>query len=461
MKETTAIVLAAGKGTRMRSRRAKILHPLLGRPLLAYPLDACREAGIHEIVVVAGHQADAVREAFQGQGVRFALQEEQLGTAHAVLCARPEVSRADGTAVILSGDVPLLRAGTLERLVADHERSGALVTVLTMVPGSPDGYGRIVRDEAGNVARIVEDRDADEAERAVREVNAGTYAVRLPWLWKALEEVGSDNSQGEYYLPDIVDLAAREGKAASVLLDDPDEVLGVNSREQLAEASALLRLRINRAWMEAGVTVEDPAGAWIEPGVELAPDVTVGAGCRLEGRTRVGAGSRIEQGSVLTDSVVGENVRIRPYCVLTDAEVGDEAQVGPFAHLRPRAKLGRGAKAGNFVELKNAVLGPGSKANHLSYLGDAEIGSGTNIGAGTITCNYDGEKKHRTTVGDRAFIGSNASLVAPVTVGDDAVIGAGSTITQDVEPGALGIGRARQRNLAGWRKKAPRGKTEE
>ncbi len=453
MNDVVAIVLAAGKGTRMNSDLAKVLHPLLGRPLLAYPLAACRDAGVGRIVAVVGHQADRVRETLAAPDLTFALQAEQRGTGHAVAVTRDALDDFSGTALILCGDVPLLRPETLAHLADRHRASGDRVTVLSMAPADPTGYGRLVRDADGRLRAIVEERDADDAQRAVGEVNTGTYAVDVPWLWDAVAGLAADNSQGEYYLTDIVAAAAREGRAGSVLLDDPGEVMGVNSRVHLAEASAVLRDRINRAWMEAGVTLEDPASTWIEPGVELEPDVVVGPACRLAGTSRVAAGARIETGCVVTDSEIGPGARLKPYSVVGEARVGPGAQVGPFAHLRPGAVLEDDAKAGNFVEMKKAVLGRGSKASHLTYLGDAAVGPGANIGAGTITCNYDGVNKHATVIGAGAFIGSNTALVAPVTVGAGATVAAGSTITKHIPDSALGVARAKQRNVEGWSEK--------
>ncbi|MBI5017755.1 MAG: bifunctional UDP-N-acetylglucosamine diphosphorylase/glucosamine-1-phosphate N-acetyltransferase GlmU [Deltaproteobacteria bacterium] len=450
MNDVAAVVLAAGKGTRMKSAVAKVLHPLLGRPLLSYPLDACRQAGIGRIVAVVGHQAEEVEKALGAPDVLFALQAEQRGTGHAALCARSALQGFSGTAVLLCGDVPLLRPETLTALLDAHHRTGALATVLSMVPPDPRGYGRLVRDRAERLARIVEERDASEAEKAVREVNTGTYAVELPWLWGVLAGLSPANSQGEYYLTDVVAAAAAEDRAGSLLLGDPTEVMGINSRTHLAEAAGALRRRINEEWMEAGVTLEDPATTWIEPGVVLAPDVTIGPACRLAGATRVDAGALVEQGVVVTDSRIGPGAHIKPYCVFSGATVGAGAEVGPFAHLRPGAELGEASRVGNFVEMKKSRLGRGSKASHLTYLGDTEIGEKVNVGAGTITCNYDGAAKHRTVIGDGAFIGSNTSLVAPVTVGAGATVAAGSTVTQDVPEGALGVGRARQRNVAEW-----------
>mgnify|MGYP005847318617 CR=1 FL=1 len=461
MNDIVAVVLAAGQGTRMRSSLAKVLHPLLGRPLLSYPLDACRAAGVERIVAVVGHQADQVRRRLGAADVTFALQAEQKGTGHALLCARGSLACGEGdrefrgTALVLCGDVPLIRPETLRRLAQTHRQAGALVTVLSMEPPEPRGYGRILRDAAGRLVRIVEERDASPSERAVREVNTGTYALELPWVWDALGRVGAANSQGEYYLTDVVAAAAQDRRAAAVLLEDPEEVMGINSRLHLAEAGAALRRRINRAWMEAGVTLEDAQTAWIEPGVVLEPDVTLGPFVRLEGTTRIASGARVDQGAVITDSEIGPGAHVKPYCVVAQARVGPGAQVGPFAHLRPGAVLADDARVGNFVEMKKSVLGRGSKANHLTYLGDATVGEGANIGAGTITCNYDGVHKHQTAIGDGAFIGSNTALVAPVTVGAGATVAAGSTVTHDVPDGALGVARGKQRNVEGWNRRKP------
>ena len=452
MEHTAALILAAGKGTRMRSVLAKVLHPLLGRPLLWYPLEACRQAGVERLVVVVGHQAEAVRRAAGAPDVAFALQAEQNGTGHAVLCAREALADYRGTALILCGDVPLIRPETLRRLVEAHRSAGALLTVLTMELPDPTGYGRIVRDGDGRLVRIVEEADASDEERSICEVNSGTYAVELPWLWAVLERLRPDNRQAEIYLTDAVEAAVKEDRALALQVADPAEVMGVNSRVHLARAAAVLRDRINHAWMEAGVTLEDPASTWIEPGVELEPDVTIGPGVRLAGRTQVASGARIDTGCVLTDTVVGPGCHLKPYCVATEARLEAGAQAGPFAHLRPGAVVGPEARVGNFVEMKKAVLGRGSKANHLTYLGDATVGEGVNIGAGTITCNYDGKNKHPTVIRDGAFIGSNTSLVAPVTVGAGATVGAGSTITKDVPDNALGVARGRQRNIPGWKR---------
>jgi bifunctional UDP-N-acetylglucosamine pyrophosphorylase/glucosamine-1-phosphate N-acetyltransferase len=452
MKEIVSIILAAGMGTRMKSTRAKVLHPLLGRPLISYSVGASRRVGAQTSVLVVGHQGDEVREVFaHAPDLAFAIQENQRGTADAVASAKKALAGFTGTALILCGDVPLVRAETLDKLLAIHEAGSSLVTVLSMECANPTGYGRLVRSAKQALMAIVEERDASDEERLVTEVNTGTYAVELPWLWEALEKIDTSNAQNELYLTDIVAIASQEGRAASLIVADADEALGINSREQLAQAATILRRRINSEWMAAGVTLEDPATTWIEPGVTLDADVTIGPGCRLCGATSVGTGTLIEQGAVISDSIIGQDVHVKPHCVINQAQVGAGAQVGPFAHLRPKAILEEGSRVGNFVELKNSRLGKGAKANHLAYLGDTDIGDKANIGAGTITCNYDGVNKFRTIIGKRAFIGSNSSLVAPVEVGDDAVVAAGSTITKGVEPRALGLGRAKQKNISGWK----------
>ncbi|PLX46058.1 MAG: UDP-N-acetylglucosamine diphosphorylase/glucosamine-1-phosphate N-acetyltransferase [Deltaproteobacteria bacterium] len=455
VKEKAAIILAAGKGTRMRSRLTKVLHPLLGRPLLAYPINACRGAGVENVVAVVGHGGEEVRAAFEGWGIRFANQNEQLGTAHAVLAAKEAVGEVEGIALILSGDVPLIRESTLLALLNAHKSSGRKVTLLSMVPDDPKGYGRLLY-EGENLVGIVEERDASPEQRRLKEVNTGTYAVDLPWLWDALARVGCDNEQGEYYLTDIIGMAAKDGSAGAIKLEDNDEAMGVNDRVQLAEAQRLMRVRVNREHMLNGVTFEDPPSTWVEPSATIASDVTIGANVKLCGNTVIGVGAIIGQGSVISDSAIGRDVEVKPYSVVLEASIAGSAKIGPFAHLRPGAKVGEAARVGNFVEVKNSILHSGVKASHLTYLGDAEVGAGTNIGAGTITCNYDGVNKFKTKIGERAFIGSNSSLVAPVEIGAEATVGAGSTITSDVESGALGVSRAKQRTIPRWKRPVKR-----
>jgi bifunctional UDP-N-acetylglucosamine pyrophosphorylase/glucosamine-1-phosphate N-acetyltransferase len=448
-----AVVLAAGKGTRMKSRTAKVLHPIGGRPLVYYPVKRALDAGASPVVVVVGHQAEAVEAALAaalpGAPIRFAVQKEQLGTAHAVLAAKAALRGWKGPIAILSGDTPLLREETLRRVVAARARARAPIAFATMTLEAPRGYGRVVRDPKGRPARIVEERDATEAERALREVNAGLYCADAAFLWKALARVGSDNAQKELYLTDLVAIAARSAGAAAVAVD-PAEASGVNDREELARAGRVLLRRRASALMRAGVTIEDPDRFDCDEGVEIAADVAIEPGARLLGRTRVGAGCRIGAGVILRDAVLAQDVTVRPYTIVEESTVASAAILGPFSRIRPGSDIGEGAHVGNFVETKKSRLGKGAKANHLAYVGDAFVGAGANIGAGTITCNYDGEKKHETRIGDGAFIGSDAILVAPLEIGAGAYVAAGSVITNAVPPGALALGRARQENKEGW-----------
>jgi bifunctional UDP-N-acetylglucosamine pyrophosphorylase/glucosamine-1-phosphate N-acetyltransferase len=448
-----AVVLAAGKGTRMKSRTAKVLHEIGGRPLAYYPIKRALDAGASPVVVVVGHQAEAVEAAIAaalpGAPIRFAVQKQQLGTAHAVLAAKAALRGWKGPIAILSGDTPLLEEETLRRVVAARARARAPLAFAAMTLDAPRGYGRVVRDPKGRPARIVEEKDASEAERALREVNAGLYCVDAAFLWKALARVGSDNAQKELYLTDLVAIAARRAGAAAVAVD-PAQAAGVNDREELARAARVLLRRRASALMRAGVTIEDPDRFDCDEGVEIAPDVAIEPGVRLLGRTRVGAGCRIGAGAILRDATLAPHVTVRPYTLVDESTVASDAILGPFSRLRPGSEIGEGAHVGNFVETKKSRLGKGAKANHLAYVGDATVGAGVNIGAGTITCNYDGEKKHPTVIGDGAFIGSDSILVAPLEIGAGAYVAAGSTITQAVPPGALALGRARQENKEGW-----------
>ena len=469
-----AVVLAAGKGTRMKSRTAKVLHPIAGRPLAYYPIKRALDAGASPVVVVVGHQAEAVEAAvaaaLPGAPLRFVVQQQQLGTAHAVLAARAALRGWKGPIAILSGDTPLLEEETLRRVVAARARAKAAIAFATMTLDAPRGYGRVVRDPKGRPQRIVEEKDATEAERGLREVNAGLYCADAAFLWKALARVGADNALEEFYLTDLVSMAARRDGAVAVearsagaaaVPVDPAQAAGVNDREELARAARVLLRRRASALMRAGVTIEDPERFDCDEGVEIAADVVVEPGVRLLGRTRVGAGCRRGAGAILRDAVLAPDVTVRPYTLVDESTVASLAILGPFSRIRPGSDIGEGAHVGNFVETKKSRLGKGAKANHLAYVGDAVVGAGVNIGAGTITCNYDGEKKHETRIGDGAFIGSDSILVAPIEIGAGAYVAAGSTVTDPVPPGALALGRARQVNKEGWaeRRRAERART--
>ena len=446
------VVLAAGLGTRMRSGTAKVLHEIAGSPLIDHVLAAVAPLDAERTLVVIGHDADAVAAhvGAVAAGAQIVVQDEQRGTGHAVRTALTAAGDLEGTVVVVPGDAPLLTAQTLGMLVAAHSRQGDAGTVLTAVLPDPTGYGRIVRGDEGAVTAIVEDRDADMVLRAGREVNTGVYVFAAAALRAALSALTTDNDQGEEYLTDAVaHLVAAGLPVGALTVADYRETLGVNDRAQLAEVGRALRDRILDGWMRAGVTIVDPATTWMDTTVTAEPDVTVLPNTALHGRTHLAAGAVAGPGSTLTDTLVGAGARVSQ-SVAEGAEIGPGAQVGPFSYLRPGTRLGPRAKAGAYVEIKNAVVGADSKVPHLSYVGDATIGERTNIGAATVFVNYDGEAKHRTTVGDDVRVGSDTMLVAPVTVGDGAYTAAGSVITEDVPAGAMGIGRSRQRNVDGW-----------
>lgn len=445
--DIAALVLAAGQGTRMRSSRAKVLFEVAGLPMVAWTVRRARSVGASPIVVVVGHEAEAVEATVSTRcpgPTRFALQAERLGTGHAARVGLSKLEGFEGTVLILYGDVPLLEEVTLEALAAEVDPAATPVAVLSTELEDPTGYGRILRDEAGNVVRIVEHRDASRAERAIREINAGIYAVDGAFLRSALARISNDNAQQEYYLTDIVDLALEDGFRVAGLVVDSDEVQGANDRAQLARLERLAHRRTIARHLAAGVTFLDPEQTSVGPDVEIGVDAVIHAGVHLRGSTRVGPGCVIDVGSVLTDAVLAEGVVVHPYSVLEGARVASGCHVGPFARLRPEAVLEAGARVGNFVEIKKTTLGEGAKANHLAYLGDASVGAGANVGAGTITCNYDGVGKYRTDIGAGVFIGSNSTLVAPLTLGEGTYVGAGSVLTEDVPSEALALGRARQ-----------------
>lgn len=453
-----AVVMAAGLGKRMKSKLAKVLHPVAGRPMVLYAVDLAQQVAGEHVAVVVGYQGKDVRAAIEASGPRSPVmiveQAQQLGTGHAVQLARDVFRRLGkplSAYVILNGDTPLLKPATLQALLRLHQDERAAVTLLTATPEDPAGYGRVVRAKGGRVRKIVEDRDATDAERRIGEINVGTYVADGPFLFSALDKLRPRNVQGEYYLTDIVGLAVERGLHVSALaVGEAAEGMGINTREQLAEAERAIRRRICAQWMRDGVTIRDPATTVIDAGVTIGRDTVVHPDVTLEGRTTVGEDCIIRSHTRISDSVLGHRVVVQDHCVIRDSRLEDESSVGPFAHLRPGAVLRRAAKVGNFVEVKKAELGEGSKANHLSYLGDAKIGKRVNVGAGTITCNYDGQKKHETVIGDDVFIGSDTQLVAPVTIGKGAVIAAGATITADVPPDTLAIARVPQVNRPGW-----------
>lgn len=446
-----AVILAAGKGTRMKSSRAKVLHEIAGQPMLYYPLRAAREAGCQRVEVVVGHQADNVRSAVTGDGVGFVEQAQQLGTGHALLCAADALSDFSGPLLLLCGDVPLLRAETLLELLQTHQSEKAAVTVLTAELPDPTGYGRIIRD-GETVQRIVEEKDATAEEKRIREINTGTYLFDADFVFRALRGVGRENAQGEYYLTDVVAAAVAEGlPTRAVVLDNPHEAMGINDLPQLAEATALMRQRINTGFMRSGVTMIDPATVYIDAGVEIAAGTLLHPNVMLRGKTSIGSDCVVESGVVVHDSRIDANVQLKAGSAIEESVIGDDCKIGPMAHLRPGTVLEGGNKLGNFVETKKAHFGKASQASHLTYVGDAEVGERVNFGCGTITCNYDGVNKHQTIVEDDVFVGSDTQFIAPVRIGRNSLIAAGSTITKDVPADSLALSRVDQKVIKGWR----------
>jgi bifunctional UDP-N-acetylglucosamine pyrophosphorylase/glucosamine-1-phosphate N-acetyltransferase len=435
----------------MKSRLPKVLHPLAGRPLIEHVLRAADAISPATVTIVVGHGADQVTsKAGNRPNVGFAVQEPQLGTAHALQQAEARLAGRQGTLVLLSGDVPLLTGATLRRLIETHEGAGAAATVVTAVVDRPYGYGRVVRTK-GRIARIVEERDASPEVRQIREINGGIYAFDLAPLFDALRGIASQNAQGEYYLTDLIGIYRRRKLPVETLIvDSPQEIRGINSRTELAEVSRIVRQTKNEELMAAGVTIIDPATTYVDPDVEIGPDTVIHPGVAIEGQSRIGAACEIHSNVRIVGSEIADKSVILNFCLIIGSRIAEGASVGPFAHLRPDNVVGEGAKIGNFVELKKTTLGPGSKVNHLSYLGDATVGTKVNVGAGTITCNYDGTSKHPTVIEDGAFIGSDTQLIAPVRIGKGAYVGAGSSITEDVPDGALAIARGRQTNVEGW-----------
>jgi bifunctional UDP-N-acetylglucosamine pyrophosphorylase/glucosamine-1-phosphate N-acetyltransferase len=435
----------------MKSRLPKVLHSLVGRPLIEHVLQAADAISPSTVTLVIGHGAESVRAATGTRpNIGFVVQEPQLGTAHALQQAEARLAGKQGTVVLLSGDVPLLKGSTLRRLVEAHQAANAAATVVTAVVERPYGYGRIVRTR-GRIARIVEERDASPDVRQIREINGGIYAFDLAPLFDALRGIAAQNAQGEYYLTDLVAIYRRRKLPVETLVvDNPQEIRGINSRTELAEVSRIVRQTKNEELMAAGVTIIDPATTYIDPDVEIGPDTVIHPDVAIEGQSRIGAACEIHSHVRIVGSEIADKSVILNFCLIIGSRIAEGASVGPFAHLRPESVVGERAKIGNFVELKKTTMGAGSKANHLAYLGDATIGERVNVGAGTITCNYDGTKKYPTIIEDGAFIGSDSQLIAPVRVGKGAYVAAGSSITEDVPDGALGIARGRQSNVDGW-----------
>ena len=450
MKPITSLILAAGKGTRMKSKLPKVLHPVAGKPMVERVLETVKTVGTERNVVIVGFGGEAV-QAYLGDTAEFVTQTEQKGTGHAVKQAKPLLGDYKGTILLLCGDTPLVTRESLEALLKEHEETGAAATVLTAHMANPTGYGRIIREDGtGKVLRIVEEKDGKPEELAVQEINTGMYAFDSEKLWPCLEQLSDDNAQGELYITDVVGILVNQGdRVSAYMMTNEEESLGVNSRAQLAEAERILRERTSRHFMDLGVTIIDPASTYIAPEVVIGADTVILPGPLLEGETVIGEGCKIGPHSRLTNVNVGNEV-VMHFTYAHDCEVKDGADIGPYVHLRPNTVIGESVHIGNFVEVKNSIVGKGTKFPHLSYIGDSDVGSGVNIGCGTITVNYDGKLKHRTKIGDGAFVGCNSNLVAPVSVGDYSYIGAGSTITKDVPTKSLAVGRARQIVKENW-----------
>ncbi|MBZ5495486.1 MAG: bifunctional UDP-N-acetylglucosamine diphosphorylase/glucosamine-1-phosphate N-acetyltransferase GlmU [Acidobacteriia bacterium] len=462
MKDLCVLIMAAGKGTRMVSNRAKVLHTLCGTPMLRLIYRAAAGVDPEEILVVIGQDAERVQAGLEGLPARFILQPEQLGTGHAIMMARPEIGKKRGDILILSGDTPRLKPETLRRLIEHHRSSGAATTLLTAANEDPLSYGRILHTSDGRIEAIVEEKDATPEQRKITEINAGFYCFQIPPLLEALEKISNRNAQKEYYLTDVVAIQQRSGLRVEALLhSDFEELRGINTRRELAELAKAMQAQKNQNLMAAGVTLIDPDNTYINLDVVIEKDVTVHPMVTLEGATRIGEGSIIHSGTRITNSVIGQEVEILESCLITDSEVGKGTTVGPCAHLRQHSVIGEKCRVGNFVEIKKSSLGNGTKAAHLAYLGDATIGRNVNIGAGVITCNYDGVRKHATIIEDEVFVGTDSQLIAPVRIGRGAYIAAGSSITEDVPPGALGIARSRQTIKEDWARRRKESKQSE
>jgi bifunctional UDP-N-acetylglucosamine pyrophosphorylase/glucosamine-1-phosphate N-acetyltransferase len=456
--KTACVILAAGQGTRMKSAVPKVLHRLCGTTMIENVLATARRLKPDRIIIVAGSHMDSIEKTVGDGNVSFALQREPKGTGHALMCARRQLRGFDGDIVVMNGDTPLVSADTIRKFLKRHGKDGNAVSVLSFRAERPDDYGRVVREGGGQVTAIVEGRDADASQRKINEVNSGVYALRSDAL-PLLDGIRIHRAKGEYYLTDIVASASGNGmKTSAYCIGDEEEFMGVNTAEELFNASRVMRKNLIRKWMERGAHFIDPGSVYIDCAVSVGTGATIYPNVYLEGNTRIGKEATIFPNVRIIDGVIGSGAVVKDSSVIEKSRVGDRASVGPFAHLRPESDVGADAKVGNFVELKKAVMGRSSKASHLSYLGDARIGAGVNIGAGTITCNYDGVKKHVTVIGDGVFVGSDSQLIAPVTIGKGAYIGAGSTITKDVPPWALSLSRTDQKNIEDWAKKKKAGR---
>lgn len=454
MKNRHAIILAAGKGTRMKSDLYKVLHQVAGKSMVEHVVDTVTEAGFEKIITIVGFGAEMVKEQL-GERSSYCLQEEQLGTGHAVMQAEELLADKEGVTLVICGDTPLLTAETLDRLVALHEEEQAKATVLTANADNPSGYGRVIRDASGYVRNIVEEKDANEAERAVQEINTGTYVFDNQLLFEALHQVGNDNAQGEYYLPDVISILQAQGERISAYqMDDLNESLGVNDRVALAKANQLFFKRNNEKHMRNGVTIIDPENVYIEANVQIGPDTIIEPNVHIKGDTTIGSHVRLGSVTVVRDSQIYDYVEVRS-SEIEQSHVSKHADVGPNAHLRPNSNIGESVHIGNFVETKNATIGKETKVGHLTYIGDAELGERINVSCGVIFANYDGVNKAKSVIGDDSFIGSNVNLVAPVNVASQAFIAAGSTINKDVPSKAMGIARARQENKEDYWDKLP------
>ncbi|WP_072520218.1 bifunctional UDP-N-acetylglucosamine diphosphorylase/glucosamine-1-phosphate N-acetyltransferase GlmU [Gemella massiliensis] len=457
MSNRYAVILAAGKGTRMKSKLYKVLHKVCDRTMVELVLDSLNDLKMDEVITVVGHGAEKVKEVL-GDRTKFVLQAEQLGTAHAVKVAKDMLKDKNGTTIVMYGDTPLIRPETINNMLDHHEQTKAKATVLTAYADNPFAYGRIIRDTNGKLEKIVEEKDAAEPEKQVKEINSGIYCFDNKLLFEMLEEVKNDNKQGEYYLPDVLYLIRNRGEIIETYLcNDFDETFGVNDRVALAYAENVMRNRINTKHMLNGVTLVDPANTYIAPNAIIGRDTTIYPNVTIKSNTVIGEDCQIKPNSYLENSIIKNGVKVLSSTV-TDSIIGANTRIGPYSHIRNNCVLGENVRIGNFVELKNTKYGNGSKTAHLSYLGDTTVGSNTNIGCGTITVNYDGKNKYRTTIGSDTFIGCNSNLIAPVEIGDGAIVAAGTTVTKNVPDDALVIARAKQENKIGYAKKLPAGR---